>query len=214
MTVSDQLGLPYQLIWPKARAGYVLEPKKEGGSTLLTSIELDRICPLPGPINTYEPMIEYPGLWRRFANQCLTSIDALAFVNEFGLLSNHLFDYPDQILNTAELIRQIIGHLDHDQRPAAADLFSKYAKPSLTACIITSAAGIFKEELVPTSLRGALLLQTLQTITGNRKWRRCRNEGCLEWFRLGSGGHTARREFCSDRCRVATARRKKETSHA
>jgi hypothetical protein len=158
-------------------------------------------------------MQEYPGLWLRFANECFTAADALAFVNEFGLLGEGRYDYPDQILNTAELIRQIHASLENGDRTAAADLFSRYANPSLTAHL-SETAGKFAISLAPLSLRAALLLQAAETITSHRQWRRCRNDGCREWFRLGQGAHTTRREFCSDRCRVATARRRKEASRA
>ena len=78
---------------------------------------------------------------------------------------------------------------------------------------------------VPLTLRDALLHQAGLAITGNRRFRRCRNQGCANWFRLGpqlkrTGGvarsFTARREFCSDRCRVAHARRQRReaTAHA
>jgi len=76
-------------------------------------------------------------------------------------------------------------------------------------------------KLFPVSLRDALLHQAGEAISGNRSFRRCRNEGCLNWFRLGphdaSEGrktYTARREFCSDRCRVSSARRQKKEAAA
>jgi hypothetical protein len=55
------------------------------------------------------------------------------------------------------------------------------------------------------------LLQAAQAITGNLHFRRCAN--CSTWFRYGSGtSHTVRRQFCSDRCRVAWARSSKRRS--
>jgi hypothetical protein len=69
--------------------------------------------------------------------------------------------------------------------------------------------------LVPLDLRSALLHQAAQAIVGNHQWRRCRNQGCPHWLQLGGPrGATIRREFCSDRCRVASARRHKTRREA
>jgi hypothetical protein len=66
-------------------------------------------------------------LWRRFAACCTNASGALAFVQEFGLLfsiqhakpSNRVDYFPsdrvDQILWTANFIRQIIGLIDGKQ---------------------------------------------------------------------------------------------------
>lgn len=209
MSKADRDESLYKLVWPVAREGYELQHVKGGnGGSLLSNVEYDRIRALPGPEKTYWPLTDYPGLWLILGNQCFTVDDALAFVGEFGLLSG-AFDDPEWILNVAELIRQIVACLDRGDRALAAELFSKYAKPSFTARIVEK-GGKFDTELVPTTLHAAILLQALDTITSHRVWRRCQNGGCREWFKLGPGESRTRRKFCTDRCRVAAARHKKK----
>jgi hypothetical protein len=108
----------------------------------------------------------------------------------------------------ASLIREIAEHYDKNEHADAAALFNDYGSPELRAGILTNDRGRLEIALAPDDLEGALLLQTLETITGNYEWRHCRNEGCPNWFRIGSGGKTKRREFCSTRCRVAAAARR------
>jgi hypothetical protein len=216
--------LPYELEWPVDQAGYDLE---------LDEDDHWMVQARGGPPRYYRPM-EVEGLWRRFADQCVVADGTddrdgiLAFVSEFGLLAarpppplsqrrpmvregptaNHNETIP-LIGATAALIRKIAEHYDKGEFAAAAKLFNAYGQPKLTVSIASpNAGGRFEYELVPTDLRGALLLQTVETITGNYEWRRCRNEGCPVWFRIGLGGKTKRREFCSTRCRVASAARR------
>jgi hypothetical protein len=113
---------------------------------------------------------------------------------------------------TAALIRKIAEQYDTGNRGAAVELFNDYGRPDLTAGIAgPNRAGRFEIALVPCDLRAALLQQTAETITGNYEWRRCRNESCPEWFRIGLGGKTKRRQFCSTRCRVADAARRQKS---
>jgi hypothetical protein len=162
-------------------------------------------------------MQEHPGLWRQFAEMCSSADGALVFASRFGMLSerqevrNKQREEVSAVLNTADLIRQVCAHIDAGDKPAAAALWSEYAKPLVTVAIIENERRTgFEEILVPTSLRSALLLQTKDAITRDQTWRRCRNESCTEWFRVGQGAYTERREFCSSRCRVASTRRHKQ----
>jgi hypothetical protein len=169
-----------------------------------------------GALRYYRPLEDHPGLWRRFATTCSSADGALDFVTQFGLPGDGPLQGPFgsrppgsepllHILSTAGLIRQIADKLDSGNRKAAADLFTRLAQPTLTAGLVWPDREAFPEfKLVPRTLRGALLIQAGEAITGDRKFRRCRND---EWFQLGSGAHTVHREFCSDRCRVAWARR-------
>jgi hypothetical protein len=77
-------------------------------------------------------------------------------------------------------------------------------------------SGRFEIRVVPLSLHDALLHQASETVVLNHRWRRCSNNGCPNWWRLGAPKGTARKEYCSDRCRVASARKHKhqETSGA
>src|SRR4051794_32107972 len=179
-----------------------------------------------GPPRYYRPM-ERPGLWRRFADTVTTPASALEFVREFGLLTEFeirparglrfgdKFDpfdtlrnenTVDFVLNFARGLREISHALDSGERHLAAMLFSRF-RPPMTATINLSKRGGQRLDLniVPSDLRSALYLQAGNAITGDLKFRRCLN--CPDWFQIGSGAHTERRKFCSDRCRVAWSRK-------
>ncbi len=224
----------WQLEWPVDQHGYELV-HEEG--------EPEIIKARGGPPRYYRPM-KIEGLWRRFADQCLADNETfgcvpnregiLAFVNEFGLLAAKpqpsLLDQPpvrglptpndsetfNDITGTALTIREIIDCYNRGDCRAAADLCNNsYDYPNLTAFVdVTKRKDRLQLQLVPNDLRGVFLLQTINAITGNSEWRRCRNDGCLEWFRIGTGASTKRREFCSTRCRVADGERRRKTQEA
>lgn len=201
---------PFVFAWPVDQLGYEIEHSKGDGELLLGSVTVEFIRPAGGPPRYYWPLEEHRDLWRRFADACLSLEGVLAFVCEFGLLTDlwNGRDYPYEILKTAELIRQVATKLDSGDRREAADLLN--ARPPRTAEMLgwNDRIGRFETRLVPLDLRSALLHQAAEAITGNHQWRRCRNQGCPRWLQLGGPrGVTVRREFCSDKCRVASARR-------
>jgi hypothetical protein len=184
--------------------------------------EYDLIRSKGGPPRFYRPLNE-DGLWLLFADACKTAEGVLSFVNQFG----HLTRSPerlDSFLETAALIRRIAERLQAGDRMAATNLFATSGLPTMKEAVLWSAdrPEVFEFRFVPITLRDALLHQIGEAITGNRLFRRCRNESCPNWFRLGpqsrtEGGaraYTTRREFCSDRCRVAFARCKKREKTA
>jgi hypothetical protein len=207
---------PFRFVWPVDQAGYTIEHVKlDEPRGLGAEREYDLIRSRGGPLRFYWPLNE-DGLWLRFAETCTTAEGVLAFVNEFGLLTQSP-ERLDSFLATAALIRQITERFHAADRIAATKLFAQSGLPTLKEGIFFSAERpeLFELRLVPLRLRDALLHQTGEAITGNRRFRRCRNEVCPNWFRLGPHPdtgegrriYTVRRQFCSDRCRVASARR-------
>jgi len=207
---------PFRFAWPVDQAGYTSEHVKlDEPRGLGAEREYDLIRSRGGPLRFYWPLDE-DGLWLRFADTCTTAEGVLAFVNEFGLLTGSP-ERLDSLLSTAALIRRIAERFHADDRIAATKLFAESGLPTLKEGIFLYAdrPEVFELRLVPLTLRDALLHQTGEAITGNRRFRRCRNEGCPNWFRLGPHAdtgegrrtYTVRRQFCSDRCRVASARR-------
>jgi hypothetical protein len=207
----------FEFRWAVDQDGYEIEhvPASTGPTLLEDVYDHDLIRPRGGPLRWYRPMDDHPGLWCRFA-ACSDASGLLEFVSEFGLLysvegadSRHRVDY---ILSTTELIRQITDLIRGEHYAEAAALWNQRARPHLTAGLVPRHRhGRFEFKPVPLTLVGALLLQTGEAIACNQQWRHCRNDGCPQWFRIGDGApHTSRREFCSDRCRVAWARHHKQ----
>lgn len=221
---------PIAFVWPVDRNGYDIVEKRVDRETavLLGKDSAEFLVPRGGPLRNYWPL-EDDSLWLCFAESCKDAESVLAFARDFGHFDaaiNGLYDRLDQILETADRLRKIWSYLQARDRYAATLLFSRSGLPTMREAILWYAEEPerFQYRFIPLSLRDALLHQAGEAITGNRHFRRCRNEGCSNWFRLGpaldEGGRrstvTARREFCSDRCRVASARRQKKeaTAHA
>ena len=172
----------------------------------------------------YRPL-EDAGLWLRVAETCRTREGVLQFVGEFGLLHDTATPV-EHFQIVAERLWTISQHLRDGDRRSAAELFNDYrdpfALPMMYETIIWSAEGP-ELAVVPRQLEDALKHQAADAITSTKEWqfRPCRNAGCPNWFRVGPRAanetgttFTARREFCSDRCRVAWSRRNKREAAA
>jgi hypothetical protein len=213
---------PFRFAWPVDQDGYeIAHVTLEQPRGLGMEREYDLVRGKGGPLRFYRPL-EDDGLWLRFAQTCKDADSVLSFANEFGRLGTspgELHDRVDEILGTAALLRRIWEQLQAGERLAATKLFASSALPTMKEGILWYAdrPEVFEFRLVPQTLRDALLHQTGEAITGKRRFRQCRNEACPNWFRLGPQAkteegrrtYTARREFCSDGCRVAWARRAK-----
>jgi hypothetical protein len=213
---------PFTFVWWVAQEGYefIENPVELVSSELLGKDNLKFVAPRGDARRPYRPL-DADGLWLRFAETCKDAEGVRAFVNEFGRLgsSEDIQEHRlDRILETAGILRKIGEHLSGGDRRAAWRLFPTAGLPTVKEVVLWYAKEPerFHYRLIPVTLRDALLHQAAEAITGNKRFRRCRNEKCANWFRLGAqveNGRpstiTVRREFCSDRCRVASARRQK-----
>jgi hypothetical protein len=207
---------PFAFNWSVDQHGYELEATPDASGLAGQGVFIKG---RGGPLRYYWPL-EKDGLWLQFAETCQSRDGVLQFAGEFGLLRGR-GSAPERvgdILLTAARLSQLGQRLQAGDRLAATKLFNGSGLPEMKEAILWYAAEPerFHFRLIPLSLRHALFHQAAEAITGNRRFRRCRNVGCPRWFRLGPRAatdsrhtYTARREFCSDRCRVADARRRK-----
>jgi hypothetical protein len=213
---------PFAFLWSVDQEGYAIEHDSRGG--FFGPGGYDVVSRRGGSDRLYRPL-DIDGLWLRFAETCQSRDGVLTFANEYGLLRGQRGAPLDDFLRTARRISDIADRLRAGDLKSAALAFHRsdipltHGWPVMYAAVLPSVKrpGTFEWRLVPHSLRDALLYQAAEAIAGNRSFRRCRNEQCPSWFRLGpraasEGGktYTQRREFCSDRCRVAWARRQKK----
>jgi hypothetical protein len=197
----------YDFEWPVDRDGYVVENIRGA----------EYVRARGGSSQNYRPMTDEPGLWRELADKGTSTEGILKFVTAYGLLdpqSSNENGRPNEriglIWGTAETLRKICDGLDAGQVAKAAEIFTTQFAPRLRARIRRNdKGGKFEFFHVPETLRGAILLQAGEAITGNLKFRRCACP-CGRWFRLGRGAHTARRMYRDDACRVAANRTRKK----
>ena len=219
----------FQFEWPVDQHGYTTERRPPGRDADGYSYdgEFECLSPRGGPPSFYRPLDD-GGLWLRFAETCRERDGVLHFVADFGML-RHQGDSVGHYLRLAGRLWAIYERLSSGDRQSAAEIFTDRSAPPviwLPRMYETILWSAYRPELavIPNFLEDALKHQAAEAITGNRQFRRCRNQECGNWFRLGprtaTEGRrqtfTARREFCSDRCRVAHARhqRREATAHA
>jgi hypothetical protein len=228
------VGDPFHFCWGVDQTGYEV---RTGVPGLILSEVSEFVVAHGGPERRYQPL-EHPALWRTFCETCQDRDGALTFAGKFGLLRepNQLAygafgrlppEPGDRLADTLELanhIRAIARLLDLGLRREAMNRFNN-DRPKMSEYILweQEQPERFRYKWVPLSLRDALLHQIGEAITRNHQFRQCANSGCSNWFQLGphqaQGGRrqttTVRRRFCSDYCRVASARRqKREATHA
>jgi hypothetical protein len=217
---------PFAFVWLVDQDGYEIVVKRgDPESAEMLGKDTFDVEPRGGATRQYRPLDD-DGLWLRFAESCKDAEGVRAFADEFGRLGR-LTDLEehrlDRIFETAEVLRGIGEHLNAGNRRAAWKLFATTGLPTMKEVVLWYAdePERYRYRLIPLTLRDALLHQAAEAITGNRHFRRCRNEKCSNWFRLGPHAEngrqstiTMRREFCSDRCRVASARRHKREEAA
>jgi len=224
MAISDHN--PFSFSWGVDQDGYEIRREPAG---LLDQERAEFVVGRGGQERRYQPLDD-PALWLRFGETCRDRDGVLAFTSEFGLThkpnqwtygalglrSLGPGDRLDDVLGFASHVRAIAELLNRN-RNKAMNLFNT-DRPNMVECILQDKPHRFDYRWVPLSLRDALLHQIGDAITGNRQFRRCDNVTCSKWFRLGphqaqEGGRrqttTVRRRFCSDYCRVASARRQK-----
>lgn len=224
----------FEFEWPVDQAGYEIRKEAEPYLLPLTRFmlpdpppEIELVYPRGGPPRYYRPMDdEHAGLWLRFAHTCTSPEQVLAFANSYGLLNTRgdlpagvlasRFDYLNHTLGLARYLRQIAAALDADERECAARLYNVFDRIEHMKIVIQTNRKSFKTELkfAPMTLVSALMIQAAEAITGNRRFRRCRNDRCTQWFQVGQGAASIRKEFCTDRCRVAWARQHQQGSTA
>jgi hypothetical protein len=153
--------------------------------------------------------IRITGLWHQFTvEERRKATDSLSEKDQLPS------DSVKTILGALATMRRIIGLMDSKDRVEAAKQWSIWTRPRLTARLgpTTRHGGHdgYEFKLVPLTLSAGLFLQVGDAIAFDQEWRRCRNDTCLTWFRIGVGvdAKTKRREFCADRCRVAASQSK------
>jgi hypothetical protein len=210
----------FRFEWPVDQHGYSTERRRQRDADGYGEGDFEYVCARGGPSRFYRPLDD-SGLWLRFADTCRSRERVLQFVGEYGMLRQQQ-DNLDHYERVARRLWAIHDRLSAGDRSSAAAIFTQrdfaWFPTMMHETILWSPdrPEAFELGVIPHFLEDALKHQAAEAITGSRQFRRCRNEGCANWFRLGpraksEGGHTytARREFCSDRCRVAHARRQK-----
>jgi hypothetical protein len=227
MNRSAMMADLFRFEWPVDQHGYATERIRRRDADGFGEGEFEYVRARGGPLRFYRPL-EETSLWVRFADTCRAREGVLWFVGEYGMLRQQ-DDNLDHYQRVAGRLWAIYERLSAGDRSSAVGIFTQrdlsWSPPMMQETIFWSPdrPEAFELAFFPRLLEEALKHQAAEAITGNRQYRRCRNEGCANWFRLGpravaAGAHTytARREFCSDRCRVAHARRQKRetTAHA
>jgi hypothetical protein len=127
----------------------------------------------------------------------------LSFTEQFGFIkgieSDQVFLF-DRFERDLQILKHVVSVIDEGPAFNAAWAFNSLLHPGFRLWMDTM-ENPPTMQVIPTTLYGALMVQAAQEIAGIVKFRKCKQ--CPEWFPLGKSKGTTRKEFCSDRCRVA-----------
>jgi hypothetical protein len=220
--LSERPPLPYVFEWPVDQDGYDIireERSPHEGRTDATilggGINRVSIQRRGGPLHMTRPMETAPALWRNFGSRCVDEVSLLTFVNEHGLP----FEHPNLpgaavhvLLDLAMMFQDVGTAFEEKNEKKGREILNgcfgrnAYSLPiTMSATIVSSPRGSVLKP-VPRNLMTAMLVQAADAITGETRHRQCTN--CMNYFVVGVGYHSIRRDFCTNACRVAAGRKR------
>ena len=169
------------------------------------------IRPLGGGDRHYRPLEDRPGLFLEFA-ECADT-DALAFSNKYGLLTDsartvdYWVDHRQKMRRFVDLIA-ICDIVNKNRLSLIPDFNDNYSPTMLGRIYRRTGKRSPAFRFVPRTLIAGMWIQASTSITGNQRYRSCKN--CATWFPYGApSGNRADKKWCSHRCRKAWARANK-----
>lgn len=201
--------------WFVDSEGYSFDPNGKGlGTRLITGA--GTIVRNGGKLRHYNASDLPLGLHRVFASVDKTEQAALNFVQQYGFLEDTadehekeeealttFFDYQEKIHVAVKGI-----HLFQDNPKHAQFIYNGFSSPHMTARFnIENNRPVL--QMVPNSLMSYIWLSLADEITEGRNYQFCNN--CSQPFATGGNtGHTKRKKYCSNKCKQASYRKKKE----
>ncbi len=181
---------------------------------------LDRVLiPIGRRTLTYRPLEENKALFRQFADTTPSPDGVQSFANNYGLLWCYPWSYQYGLLVWANEISEMRRAVEQwekaretgddwsplvnaiSQRSNEFDLSIDFSRPPGRERPMFT--------IRPPDLITALWVQFAQAVTANTPISRC--SWCPTWFAYGSGtGRRRSSQYCSDRCRKAAHRYRKE----
>lgn len=174
-----------------------------------------------GPLRSYRPLDDYPGLFLEFAHTRRTPEACIDFTNRFGFLglssfgvrpdeieSERFDDWKDSSWGVERMVSCIETALNNSEPLGGlAKSFNEMARPHMRLRMTCKPGGTPEPAVVPDTLYGALWLQVATQISVAKQYRQCKS--CSTWFPYGPGtGGRSTKVFCSDRCRTAWKRKR------
>ncbi len=183
------------------------------------------------PVKRYRPLSrQFSGLALEFAEIAGSDDDYVGFANRFGLLGIGLQAFASpHALPPGDLLRSLrqVHSVMHDLRDALQRRCAgvdAYAERLLTVQLsahvtfgMKALGGRYEVGPAPHNLLGALWLQHAFAFGRRVEYTRCAHVNCGRPFEKATGRETGRRDdalFCSDRCRSADARRRRQIARA
>ena len=203
------------LEWERDADGYHIESRvpEEGDPDK----EIEYFVPIGDETIRYRPLEKYPALFMEFADVGLSFERVKAFVEKYGLLELEKSARPGDWMFQSMIMKSAISVWQKSVRSEdMAELIEAFNQNVGLVPIQVMMIGKPSDSIhptlyiVPKNLLSGLWLQFAQAVSANAKLRSC--GWCSTWFRYGAGtGRRKSANYCSDRCRKAAHKRKKET---
>ena len=163
----------------------------------------------------YRPLEIFPSLFREFAEIDYSPEGVKRFVDRFGPIHNR--DGVEEVMNcyaSAATMHKAVEWWEEARESGNWTRIASYFNEERRGRISVSLDPVVSTgppalHIEPDSLLAGMWLQFAQAVTENSYLRRC--AWCPTWFAYGSGtGRRKTAQYCSDRCRKAAHRHKKE----
>lgn len=177
----------------------------------------------------YQPLEEFSGLFRTFADTPLTRAGVLSFAQQYGLLGWwQRIDGADAIdcldmesfafwCEQVQRMQRCVSTWDAAQKDMGTEQATEEMRATVTNNLIgrvrvaftrNRSVGGFVLEILPINLIGGLWLQLAETIAGRKKHRACK--ACGRWFEISPQMYRKSRVYCSEACKSQGYRERKE----
>ena len=159
---------------------------------------------------TYDPLMEFSGLFMEFAEARRREGQILNFVNRYGLpFSNRSAAYVPEIKREMQRMSRAIEAWNTGIKGEDLSPFFKAFNQRVRS-IITPKLSLSQDhrkaslQLVPLDLADGLWLQLAVAVEGHENYRRC--GACPRYFSVDRGRGRPEKKYCSSACRLRAKR--------
>jgi hypothetical protein len=220
--VTDRMTDIFHFRWGFDPAGYQFIDKKladKNETTLVTTSPTSSVFRR----NSKEGLLKFyysneiaPDLHWKFAHLEETAEAAINFINEHGVLgrtgnineeigSAYQDQNADNFFSARKDVHDVMETLKSNASSGekSAFMFNEKCASRMTILIDPKNPRRPTVKIIPTTLLSYIWLKVSEDITGGVVWKRCKYGPCNNYFSVGRGAGTKRREFCHEpNCKV------------
>jgi len=172
------------------------------------------VNPMGTQVQNFDPILNSPDLYLRFANTSLSIDGILGFATDNGLLgTGNAHETVGEWRDEIRRMREVISKWEHLQSEKPVKFAKTYKRffpfptSGLTHTLEAGPSGKLEQYLEPKSLLAAMWVQFAGAIEGTTSFSPCAE--CSNWIDTVPGSNRPDKIYCSDACRMRAYRKRK-----